>query len=535
GSHIIDAIAGIRANPNGCPEQIISSTYPTVLLLQYERAGGRLSAAVKQRAVRDLGLSCLRLTSFSLAGGGFAYWRDGEPNLALTAYALRFLMAARDFTAIDEELIRRAARALFARQAADGHWPAHRYLKEDQEDIRQSISLTAWITRILADLKDAEGVFPPVLPIDSKQGRTIHTCLENAGTYLGRTWDRTSDPYVIALYGQAALRLGQTEEAERAVKRLVELAKREGTTAYWTLETNSVFWGWGRAGRLETTALVVQTLSAARGVKPTPAVDPDEIRRWRDGGAQFLMRNKDRWGIWLTGQATVLALEALVGLLPPVTGSAEDGNRVGPLQVRLNGRLIEPARDMSDETRGGPLRFDLSPHLRCGSNDLRLVSHQGASTPLALLSSSWYEPWSLARSVDSGVNSNTRLGLEVSFDRNAAARGESIECKVKVDRIGFSGYGMLLAEVGLPPGVDVDRASLEAARDVAGWALASYEVLPDRIAMYLWPQAGGINFAFKFKPRIGMVAKSVRSVLYDYYNPDLRVVLAPQLFQVRGQ
>ena len=62
---------------------------------------------------------------------------------------------------------------------------------------------------------------------------------------------------------------------------------------------------------------------------------------------------------------------------------------------------------------------------------------------------------------------------------------------VHAERVGFRGYGMMLAEVGLPPGADVDRPSLDSAVSASGWDLQSYEVQPDRVVFYLWPRAGG--------------------------------------------
>ena len=92
---------------------------------------------------------------------------------------------------------------------------------------------------------------------------------------------------------------------------------------------------------------------------------------------------------------------------------------------------------------------------------------------------------------------------------------------------------MLLAEIGLPPGADVDRASLESAMKSSGWTISQYDVLPDRVIVYLWPRAGGIDFDFKFRPRFGMTAKAAPSVVYDYYNPEARAVVAPATFVVR--
>jgi hypothetical protein len=92
---------------------------------------------------------------------------------------------------------------------------------------------------------------------------------------------------------------------------------------------------------------------------------------------------------------------------------------------------------------------------------------------------------------------------------------------------------MMLAEIGLPPGADVDRASLESAMKSSGWAISQYDVLPDRVVFYLWARAGGIDFNFKFRPRFALTAKTAPSIVYDYYNPEARAVVVPATFVVR--
>jgi hypothetical protein len=65
------------------------------------------------------------------------------------------------------------------------------------------------------------------------------------------------------------------------------------------------------------------------------------------------------------------------------------------------------------------------------------------------------------------------------------------------------------------------------------WAFSQYDILPDRVVVYLWPRAGGVNFDFKFRPRFGLTAKAAPSVVYDYYNPTARAVVAPATFFVK--
>ena len=86
---------------------------------------------------------------------------------------------------------------------------------------------------------------------------------------------------------------------------------------------------------------------------------------------------------------------------------------------------------------------------------------------------------------------------------------------------------MMLAEVGLPPGAEVDRSSLEIA------SVSSYEIQPDKVVFYLWPTAGGTSFSFDFRTRYRLEAMTAPSEIYDYYNPEARAVVAPLLFTAR--
>ncbi len=141
----------------------------------------------------------------------------------------------------------------------------------------------------------------------------------------------------------------------------------------------------------------------------------------------------------------------------------------------------------------------------------------------------YYMPWA----EPAATKGEPALRMRVEYSKTTAKENDTIECRVRAERVGFHGYGMLLAEIGLPPGVDVDRQSLEDAMS-RGWAVNHYDVLPDRVVLYLWPQAGGTEFTFKFRLRFGMNAETAPSLIYDYYNPDAAVTLAPVKFEVQS-
>ena len=66
--------------------------------------------------------------------------------------------------------------------------------------------------------------------------------------------------------------------------------------------------------------------------------------------------------------------------------------------------------------------------------------------------------------------------------------------------------------------------------------MSHYDVLLDRLVLCLWPHAGATKLTFEICPRYGLKARTVPSVLYDYYNPEAQVALLPADFNVpRGR
>jgi hypothetical protein len=186
----------------------------------------------------------------------------------------------------------------------------------------------------------------------------------------------------------------------------------------------------------------------------------------------------------------------------------------------------------------GQLVVDLSPFLAPGENRVELQRKgAGRAMPASVqVVATYYIPWSAVVSKNhmaTTANASSMLNLKLGFDKSETAIGEEVTCKVLAERIGHVGYGMLLAEIGLPPGADVDRASLEKAMKESGWTFSRYDILPDRLVVYLWPRAGGTSFEFKFRTRFGLVAQTAASQVYDYYNPEARAVVAPTKFIVK--
>ncbi|HVF57389.1 MAG TPA: MG2 domain-containing protein [Pyrinomonadaceae bacterium] len=561
-AHVFEGVEGIMQRPHGCGEQTISSTYPSLLVLRHYKqrdvaGGGELPAAAR-KAETYTRAGYERLLGYQTEAGGFAYWTGDAPDRALTAYALKFLEDAREVTTVDEELAAKARAWLVGQQREDGAWPELDWNKTP--DIQRTNSLTAYVARILAAHTATAGKSGGASSSSpSAAGAKAAVALKRAFAYLARQVEKSGDPYMLANYVLAARASGDAPRAQAAARKLAALAHQEAGQSYWEATASTPFHGWGLAGRIETSALAVRALSLAGYAEETGKDESEAAadRALTSRGLLYLFGHKDEHGVWYSTQATVNVLDTLDALSSNPSGEtrraaktdeAADkesaaGAGVGEgatAEVFVNDRRAGVVSLPADDQLSGPVAFDLSQFLTSPGNNRVEIRRRGggARQAAAQLISTHYAPWpdvaARAGAHDVARSSAKGLRLKVGFDRTEAEAAQTITCNVEVARGATGGGGMLLAEIGLPPGVEVDRASLELALKDPAAQLERYDVLPDRLIVYLWPYGNtAARFNFKFTPRYGLRALAAPSLVYDYYNPEARAVVAPTKFVIR--
>jgi uncharacterized protein YfaS (alpha-2-macroglobulin family) len=492
-AHVTESVEGLLQRPYGCGEQTISSTYPNLMILKFK--AGAANPALEQKARKYLQKGYERLLGYQVADGGFSYWGGKDSSdVALTAYALRFLSDAKSFVEVDAKVIENAQNYLIKQQRADGSF-TRKYYWETSEDAARTKLFTSYVARTLAMLKTEKSV------------------LDKALVYLKTRNAEIDEPYALALYGLASLDAGNTETAREIAGNLEKMAISEGDKVYWNLETNTPFYGWGTAGRIETTALVLQLLIKTKDQNPKTE---DLISK----ATMFLLKSKDRYGVWYSTQTTINVLDAFLASLSPSKNQT--------ISVSLNGEKLKDIAVSADQIE--PVVLDLTGKL-ANANRLEITSSDNSKV-MSQIVKTHYIDWKDAEISNRSVNDSRAIRLDYKCDKLNAKIMETVTCAVETERIGFRGYGMLLAEIGLPPGAEVSRESLQAAMD-ADWSLSRYDVLPDRVVLYMWSKAGGTRFNFKFKPRYGITANTPASVVYDYYNEEAKGTVAPLKFEVK--
>jgi hypothetical protein len=478
-ARILEAIEVLLEAPHGCGEQTISSTYPNLLLLKALKDAGLADEQLSARALKYLRAGYQRLLGYQSAEGGFTYWGHGDTDVALTAYALTFLADGQSFIAVDEDVVARAHQ---------------------------------WLARQNADQPAADALRMQALAETRSEGSPD---LDRQLGEMARKAAEYGDPYALAAYALAAMKANKPELAGPVIDQLCRAAQDERGAAWWALRSNTPYHGWGRWGQVETTAMAVSALARWRKL----GHDDAALNKLIDRGALFLLRNTSEGGAWATSQSTARALMALLDVR-----SSYDGAKAAQIEVRVNGASAGKVTMPTVRHVQAPLILDISRLLRAGENQISLAGFEPSIQ--VQLTAAWYETWGPKRP-------DKDLDMHIRYSTLDAAINDPVACDVVISRPSFGGYGMMIANVGLPPGAEVDRGVLE--QIVGDWknGVDSYEVAPDHVTFYVWPRAADIKFRFLFRPRFAMKARAAQTVLYDFYNPDSRVVLAPETFVVR--
>jgi hypothetical protein len=481
-AQVIESMESMLLVPTGCGEQTISSAYPNLLFLRALKDSGLTNDRLEKRARHNLEMGYRRLLGYRTEKGGFAYWAKSDADAALTAYAIGFLEDAHDIITVDESIMETARGWLQT---------------QNPEDI---------------------GVRSVALRALAHAGSKFQTALIDRLGELARSAGASDDPYAIATFALAALDANRPELARPAIERLRGLVRREQSMAYWHLQRNTPYYGWGRAGQIEATALAVSALSRWQ---EHSGADP-ELKNLIDQGVLFLFRNKDHSGVWLTTQATIRVFSALLDVL-----ANGDASKPFTAEVHINGVTAARVPVPGGRTVQGPVVLDVTRFIKTGvANEVAVSVPGGHGATQTQFTASWYQPWS-------GARSSPELAMTVRYSTTETSPNEPVHCAVAISRPAFRGYGMMIAEIGLPPGAEVDRGALSDLLEDAKTGVDSVEVAPDRVVFYVWPRAADSKLQFTFRPRYPIHAHSAPSLLYDYYNPDARVVLPAEMFTVK--
>ncbi len=493
-SQIVDGLDSMLQMPFGCFEQTTSVTYPNILIVQYMKATDQINPETQMKAEGFINAGYQRLLAYEVPGGGYSWFGDAPANQVLTAWGLKEFHDMAQIHEVDPAVIDRTRAWLLSKQEADGAWkPDEQYLHaESWGGIQNSgVLVTAYI---------AEAIL-------STGGKGPE--LDKAIAYIRNNWESAQEAYTLALVANAAVAWNPKDAwTLRVLEKLHGLRVEEKETVHWKGGTGTVTFTQGDAADVETTALAtIAFLNANR----YPEITTKALT--------YIIQKKSAQGHWGSTQATILALKAMMLSLGSRTETVNAN-----VTVALNGAQAAALPVTPDDCDVMRL-VDLGEQTKAGNNTVTL-NIEGEGAMLYQVVGRFYMPWSAAQPVQEPMS------IAVAYDKTQLAVNDVVTARVKVTNNRPGAAQMIIVDLGIPPGFEVQTADLE--KLVENKTIQKYEMTGRQIIVYFERIDGNgvIEFQYGLRAKFPLRAQTPSSRVYEYYNPENEGTASPEAIVV---
>lgn len=485
-SQVIEGLDKMLRMPFGCFEQTSSVTYPNILVLDYMKSTGKITPELQMKAEGFINAGYQRLVSFEVPGGGFEWFGKAPAHRILTAYGLMEFYDMSKVYEVDPAIISRTRQWLAKGQEKDGSY------KPSQGGIREGA-----INKFTDDVFRNTAYITWALAATEYSGGEVAKGLE----YLKKHLDDMKDNYTIALTANAFAAVDPEGKTTLDVlQALFDKRTESEDTVYWAAQSETPTHGSGATADIEVTGLAVQAF----------------VRCGQELGAvskavTYLVKNKDAYGTWQSTQATIQALRAMLMAERGATARAK-----ATIHVKINNQTVSTVK--VDESNSDVLQLvDLKEHTRKGDNTVELA-FKGKGALLYQIVGRYYIPYPKT----TGPVKEEPMSINVEYDRTELAAADIINVTATVANNRPGKAKMVIVDLGLPPGFTLIPDKLNGL--VEQKVIEKYSTTGRQIIVYLREVAHGkpVRISYQLLARYPLKAKTPKSAVYEYYNPDVR-------------
>jgi hypothetical protein len=498
-SQVVEGMDSILRMPNGCFEQTSSSTYPNVLALDYMKRTKKLTPEVHAKAEGFIASGYQRLLTFEVPGGGFSWFGAAPANKILTAYGLMEFYDMSKVYDVDPKLISRTQQWLAGQQREDGSWkPDTSFINEGATNRYNSdvLRITAYIAWSLGDT--------------GYQGPAV----ERAKQFVEKHMSAKADTYTLAVVANFAAAFGTDREFTRqAVQMLLDARIEKGEQVWWDAEETNVY-ATGPSASVETTGLAVQALLRSGEASGT-------ARK----ALSYIASKKDAYGTWGTTQATITALRAL---LSATEKGAADVR--GTLVVLVNGKPTEKL--VLTPENNDLLHQFVFKNVDSNSAATVEIKFEGKGGLAYQIVGNYFLPWDRKPAGEP-------LSIDVAYDRTKLAQDDIATATATVRNNLDKNANMVMVDLGIPPGFDLLSEDLQdyqekSSRRKSGH-LSKFSLTATQAILYfdLFAPGETVTLKFRLRAKYPIRARTFKSRVYEYYDPEVSSIAPPVQLEVR--
>ncbi len=490
GGELLSGLAGMLRQPRGCFEQITSSTYPNLLVLNYLEQTEQVDPALRQRALDLIAAGYRQLTAYECQDGGYEWWGKGPGHEGLTAYGLmEFVDMAKVWDGVDAQMVKRTADWLLSRRDGEGRFlrnpkAAHQFGLADEA------TMSLYITWALTEAG--------------------YRNLPREIDYAYQTARRSQRPYQLGLAANTLMNVGRRAEARELLALLQGQQQPQGQWVH-TVAQRSAPGSQGQSLTVETAALVLMALLK----------DPHGDLATMQRTAAYLRRARSTFGTYGNTNGTVLALRALVAFAEFSREVKTDGR----VEVWVAGQRVAQADYQAG--RKEPLVLDSLARFLSGAQQQVELRFADTETPLPYtLGLTWHT--SLPAS-----DSACAVGLTLDMTQTALGMGETARLTARVQNRTDQGQASPIARLALPAGLSWQPWQLK--KLVEEEQVAFYEIFDQELVLYWRDLAPGAAKTIRLdvKAEVPGQYAAAASQAYLYYQDELRSWVALPKITIR--
>lgn len=459
---MFEDIERLKKEPHGCFEQLSSTVYPNIFILDYLKSVKKITPETESLVVRNLKKGYQKMLSYKNRDGGFSYFGSSESDVALSAFALLEFRDLKKYVNIDSKLIQNLTSFIMSKKNTNGTF-----------EVRRNYEMTA----PYSDYAWSRNMY--VLYALSKIG--LKTGLEEVYQINLKKSLATRDSYQLALMANTSLYLGKHKEYETLMD-FLNLQYQNKTVKIKTTFTGSK----GISADSETLSLYMMALQKDEKINQLKIAEV----------ADELINYNGYYGFGST-QATSLALETLAEFF--AKNEKLYGN-TKPL-IRVNGSEITPNNSFASA-------------FKTGDNNVTVNYPTGKGLPYKL--DYQYFTLQVPKSAD------IPLIMETKLNYGTSKVGETNRLTVTIKNKINGQLPMATAKIGIPAGLSLQNVLLKDLLDKK--QISYYEIFDNYLVLY-WEHFDAnetkvINLDLKVEFAGEYTGKS--SNVYLYYMPEAK-------------
>lgn len=452
----------LKNEPHGCFEQLSSTVYPNVFILDYLKSTKKINFNNENTAIKNLRKGYQKMISYKNSDGGFSYFRGSESDVSLSAFALMEFRDLKKYVNVDAKLIQNLTSFILSKKNANGLFEVRRDYESKTQYSEYSWSRNMYVLYALSKIG-----------FKNELQNTYEASLKRALA--------TKDSYQLALMTNSAAHLGKNED----YKNLLTILNEQYSTK--NVKTNTTFTGSGGiSANAETISLYMMALQKS--------ANSDQLKIAEI--ADKLINYNGYYGFGST-QATALALETLSDFF----AKNEKLYGVDKPTITLNNAKIKADNSVASAFRNG-------------ENDLNIEYMHAKGLPYKLD----YHYYTL----QAPKSENIPLTLETKLKNEVSRVGETNRMMVIVKNKINGELPMATAKIGIPAGLTLQNALLKDLVDKK--QISYYEIFDNYLVLY-WEhfdanETKTVNLDLKVEFAGEYTGKA--SNIYLYYMPEAK-------------